>query len=240
MSSLIYLSKNDVPFKEAQVNIHQPTINEISFIGEESFHVGCQFLTFSSNMIPIEDKVLLGDKTDFEIFMSIMNGKDQIKYCNDAVLVLTLLFPGYEIKLTGTEIVLQGPSGICRINQLNFDAFKEIVSNIFQLNDSDTNGAYNPADARAAKIAEKFNKRKQLLAERKGETLEDLSVLGRLVSILAVGEQKDMNSLMDLTVAQLKNEFKRYQLKYQNDIYFEAKLAGAQNLDEIEDWMKPI
>ena len=45
---------------------------------------------------------------------------------------------------------------------------------------------------------------------------------------------------MQLTVAQLKDEFARYQLKYQNDIYLRAKMAGAQDLEEIEDWMKPI
>ena len=59
-------------------------------------------------------------------------------------------------------------------------------------------------------------------------------------SILTVGEQKDRISLMQLTVSQLKDEFVRYQLKYQNDIYLRAKMAGAQDLEEIEDWMKPI
>ena len=47
-----------------------------------------------------------------------------------------------------------------------------------------------------------------------------------------------MNSLMNLTVPQLKNEFKRYQLKYQNDIYLQARMAGAQDLEEVEDWMQ--
>jgi hypothetical protein len=89
-------------------------------------------------------------------------------------------------------------------------------------------------------IAEKFNKRKKILAERKGEKIEEIAILERYISILTVGEQKDRNSLMQLTVSQLKDEFARYQLKYQNDIYLKAKLAGAQDLEEIEDWMKPI
>ena len=242
MNKLIYLSKNDIPFKEAQVNIHQPTIDEISLISEESFHIGCQFLNFSLDMIPEKDKFYLENKTDFEIFMSIMNSKESLKYCNDALLVLTLLFPEYEIKLTEVEILLLGgPAGCGRINKFNFNVFKEILVNMFQLNFSgDGSNAYNPADARAAKIAEKFNKRKKILAERKGEKIEDIDILERYVSILTVGEQKDRNSLMQLTVSQLKDEFARYQLKYQNDIYLRAKMAGAQDLEEIEDWMKPI
>ena len=96
-NNLLYLSKNDIPFKEAQVNIHQPTINEISLIGEESFHIGCQFLIFSSDNLVNKDKVNLENKTDFEIFMSIMNSKDKIEYRDCAKMVLILLFPDYNV-----------------------------------------------------------------------------------------------------------------------------------------------
>ena len=92
-NELLLLSKNDIPFTQAQVNIHQPTIKEISFIGEESFHIGSQFLNFSINNLPYEDKIHLTDKTDFEVFMSMMNSKEKVKYKIDALLVLTLLFP---------------------------------------------------------------------------------------------------------------------------------------------------
>ena len=33
-NELLLLSSNDIPFLEAQVNIHQPTLSEISLIGE--------------------------------------------------------------------------------------------------------------------------------------------------------------------------------------------------------------
>ena len=71
-NELLLLSKNDIPFLEAQVNIHQPTISEISLIGEESFFSGCQFLNFSKSMLQTKDKTDLENKSDFEIFMSIM------------------------------------------------------------------------------------------------------------------------------------------------------------------------
>ena len=239
-NSLLYLSKNNIPFKEAQVNIHQPTINEISLIGEESFHIGCQFLIFSSDKLVDKDKLNLGNKTDFEIFMSIMNGKDKTEYVNCAKMVLLLLFPDYNITFTEKEIVLQNATGVGRINNFNYDAFKEIVINMFKLNESGEGGeAYNPADAYAAKIAEKFKKRQQQLAKQKGESVESIAIFERYISILTVGEQKDRNQLMELTVPQLKDEFKRYRLKLDFDHYIQYKLAGAQNLDnDIEDWMK--
>ena len=34
---LLQLSKNDVPFVEANLIIHQPTLKEIAYIGEETF-----------------------------------------------------------------------------------------------------------------------------------------------------------------------------------------------------------
>ena len=96
-NDLLLLSKNDIPFTQAQVNIHQPTIKEISLISEESFHIGCQFLNFSINNLSREDKISLANKTDFEVFMSIMNNKEKAKYKVDTLLVLTLLFPNYQI-----------------------------------------------------------------------------------------------------------------------------------------------
>lgn len=240
LDSLLLLSGNDIPFIEAQVNIHQPTIKEISLISEESFHIGCQFLIFSLDSLSEQDKISLGNKTDFEVFMSIMNSKEKVQYRSDALSVLTLLFPDYEIKLTDKEIFLMSPKGPGRINNFNFTEFKEIISDMFVLNDLADGKGYNPADAYAKKIAEKLNKAKQKIAKEKGENIDKIAIFSRYVSILAVGEHKDMNSLMNLTVPQLKNEFQRYQLKYQNDIYLQARMAGAQDLEEVEDWMQAL
>ena len=37
MDDLLFLSGNDIPFPEAKVVIHQPSLKEIAFIGEETF-----------------------------------------------------------------------------------------------------------------------------------------------------------------------------------------------------------
>jgi len=41
LNQLLLLSRNDIPFPEARVTIHQPTLKEIGFIGEDTFFIGC-------------------------------------------------------------------------------------------------------------------------------------------------------------------------------------------------------
>lgn len=239
-NELLLLSGNDIPFREAQINIHQPRLKEISFIGEESFHIGCQLLNFSINILGMVDKSDLSNKSDFEIFMSIMNGKEKFKYKTDALMVLTLIFPDYQIKIDKDKILLQKDNFCSSINKLNFDSFKDIISSMFDLEDSREEGNYNPSDAYAKKIAEKFKKRKEILAKQTGINLKKVSIFSRYVSILSVGERKDVNTLMDYTVYQLKDEFKRFQMKESFDFYMKAKLAGAQDLEEVDNWMDDI
>ncbi len=41
----------DIPFVQAGVSIHQPRLNEISYIGESNFHIGSHFLLFDKNKL---------------------------------------------------------------------------------------------------------------------------------------------------------------------------------------------
>lgn len=239
---LLLLSNNDIPFPQARINIHQPTLREISFIGEESFHIGCQFLNFSIDKLSHEDKSNLVNKTDFEVFMSVMNSKEKAKYKVDALLVLTLLFPDFHIKFDIDKIILEQEGVLTSsINQLNFDAFKDILASMFCLNDAEQKeGSYNPADQYAAKIAEKLKKRQAKLAKEKGIDTQKIAIFSRYVSILAVGEHKDINELMNYNIYQLKTEFKRFQKKQEFDFYIQAKMAGAKDLEDVDNWMDEI
>ena len=75
LNDLLLLSKNDIPFIGAQINIHQPTIKEIALIGEENFFSGCEMLNFSKEILSEQDRINLAKLTNFEILMSIMNDK---------------------------------------------------------------------------------------------------------------------------------------------------------------------
>ena len=101
-------------------------------------------------------------------------------------------------------------------------------------------GEYNPADGFAAKIAAKLKARHDKLKKQHKEKDAPKEIFNLYISILAVGEQKDINSLMNYTVYQLTDEFTRYQKKLAYDMHMQAIMAGATDLDEVEYWMEDI
>ena len=239
-NELLLLSGNDIPFIEAQVTIHQPTIKEIAYIGEEAFFTGCELINFSKNVLSDEDKMNLEDKTNFDILIAILRERNAVmqRNRNCVEMVLALIFPWYTINIMNDAIVLEKEEEKYSINNENFEAFKIVFNKMFAFSRDETRD-YNPSGDLAKRIAEKLKKRHQKLAEIKKEQ-KKIDILSRYVSILAVGEQKDMNSLLNLSVYQLFDEFERYKLKMSYDIYFQAKMAGAKDLKEVEDWMKDI
>ena len=242
LSDLLLLSGNDIPFPEAQVTIHQPTLKEIAYIGEEAFFTGCGFLDFSKNLLSSEDRTRLAQYDDFDIFMSIIIKPDKAtkRSIESAFLVLSLIFPLYTIEVRIDALVLKNDKEERYINKTNFAKFKQILSSMFGLKLGGDSEAYNPEGDMATKIAEKFKRRHEKLMKLAKEEIGDgkrISILNRYASILAVGTQKNLPDLMSYTVWQIFDEFQRFQLKMQWDAYIQARMAGAQNLDEVDNWM---
>ena len=239
-NELLLLSGNDIPFIEAQITIHQPTIKEIAYIGEEAFFTGCELINFSKNILSEQDKVNLENKTNFDILIAILRERNAVmqRNRNCVEMVLALIFPWYTIDIKQDAIVLAKEEENHSINNENFEAFKVIFNQMFAFSRDNTRD-YNPSGEIAKRIAEKLQKRHQKLAEL-NEGKKKIDILSRYISILAVGEQKDINSLLNLSVYQLFDEFERFKLKMNYDIYFQAKMAGAKDLKEVEDWMKDI
>lgn len=240
VNDLMLFSGIDIPFPQAQIAIHQPTIKEISLIGEESFYSGCGALNFSKNSLSSEDRIALKDFTDFEILMSMINNRSfntqQTRI--DILMILTLLFPDYQIKISQQEISLIKEDESHLINSGNFEEFKKILMAMFCLKGKGSETEYNPSGDKAREIIEKLNKRKQKIAEQNGD--QKVSVLNRFASILAIGQKQDLNEILDYTVYQLFDQFDRFTLKEQFDIHLKAQLAGARDLGEIEDWKKDL
>lgn len=244
MNELLLLAGSDIPFPEARITIHQPTLKEISYVGEQSFFTGCGFLDFSKDILTEKDKTRLVNIDDFDIFMSMLISKEpSIKpNVDSAFLVLSLIFPLHEAAIEVREnsfaLVLQKEDEKCEINKSNFSKFKEILREMFGFSVGDQKDGYNPSGSMAEKIANKFKKRQQQLQEFTKELSgKRISILSRYSSILAVGLQKDLNDLMQYTVYQLYNEFQRFQLKVQWDAHIQARMAGAKDLGEIDNWM---
>lgn len=239
LDELLLLSGNDIPFRMGRCTIHQPRLNEIAYIGEEAFHIGSRFLLFDKDNLQMQDKSGLDNQSNFNIFMSVMNSAESARHKTDAMLVLTLMFPNAKVKIDRDKILLQQENIESSVNEYNFDEFQDIVRQMFCLNSmGGEGGQYNPADALANKIAEKFKKRQQKLAGMKEN--QKVNIFSRYASILAVGLQKDMNEIMQYTVYQIMDEFERFKLKQDFDVYVQAKMAGAKDMEEVKNWMEDI
>jgi len=240
LNDLLLLSGTDIPFPQAQITIHQPTIKEISYIGEEALFAGCELLNFSKDKLSPEDKINLENKSNFEILMSIMKDRNLAVQKNKvyAIMVLTLIFPDYKVSIESKQIALIKEEKKHCLNDDNFEEFKNIISTMFCLK-SHNKDDYNVKSNKAKELAEKLKKGRAKAAQAKGES-QKIALLSRYVSILAVGEYKSFDTLLNYTVYQLFDEFERFELKQSFDMYTQAKMAGAKDLDDIENWMKDI
>ena len=101
------------------------------------------------------------------------------------------------------------------------------------------NDAFNPVNDDAKRIADKIMRGRQRVAAQ--HAAEDGgSTLTRYLSILAVGLNMELDAISKLTLFQLYDLIERYMLNSAWDVYVKQRLAGAQDIQEPENWMKPI
>ena len=126
---LLLLSGNDIPFTSSGVTIHQPTIKEIAYLGEDIFFTGYQMLIISKNILSQEDKVNLETLTNFDILIAILEERNAVmqKNRNCIQMVLMLLFPEYEIAFTKKAIILKKENEESSLNRNNFEEFQDIL-----------------------------------------------------------------------------------------------------------------
>ena len=242
-NKLLFFTNNDIPFTSAKIVIHNPTIKEIGLIGETTFRIAVHLILYIPKIIrKSQDNSGLSNKSDFEIFIAIVNNKDQqeVNAKQNFMSLLFLLFPNFEIKIRERDIQLvKAEEGIVSfIDDTNFLEFQQILSKMFPGTDSDKN-VYIPADSRAQAIANKLMEGKN----KKNKELEnekDISVYKRYASILSIGLQMDLNTILNYTVEQIETQFQRYILKVKWDAHYAAQLACATGLDEAEDWMSEV
>lgn len=155
--------------------------------------------------------------------------------------ILMLIFPDYELMYMPSMIVLtktyqDGTKEQGMITQDNYEQFKKIVKEMFCLSDL-KNQDYNPANKVAERIANKLRQRHKKLEKKQADEKKSISILSRYVSILTIGNHHTISELMQYTIYQLFDQFRRFEKKFAYDTWFSAKLAGAQNLDDVDNWL---
>ena len=244
VNETLLTSGADVPFIEAGLVIHQPTLTEIGLIGGETeFRWGCEVLNISKDSLKQDmDKSVLESIDNFDIFMKLMNDHDKEMHSlkESAINVLSILFPSYEMTISKETIDFTKDSETHSIRKANFPTFQKILVDICCLKGSDNDSKeYNPASEVAKQIAEKMRKgRAQAALSKKNN--KKISILSRYASILAIGLRIDLRVIMGYTVFQIYDQYKRYQLWEINDFHAKARLAGATELENPEDWRQDL
>lgn len=229
----------DIPAPELQAIIHQPSIKEISYIGEQSFFVGLQSLTVNKNLLP-QGNSLLESTTNFQIFMTIMK-EQETKDKKEAVITLfQLIFPNTQIILTPNSILLNKEGQQSFIDENNFEVLQDYIKEVFCVNSGPMDQTtFNPADEKAREIAEKLMRGRQRVAEQKGEAKG--SAFGRYLSILTIGlNAMSLSEAMNLTMYQMYDLVERYTLYLNWDLDIRTRLAGGKPDSKPDDWMKNI
>ena len=234
----------DIPAPSLQTTIHQPTIKEISYIGEEGFYIAAQYLCLNKKMF-IKDESLLETITNFQVLMKVL---EQLQQENPVIKeyiisLLTLLFPGYKVIFMPQSIILNDmeKKENILIDDNNFEELQALLNQIFCVNSGamGENTNFNPQGKKAQEIADKIMAGRRKLAAEQGD--QKSSVLARYLSILTVGTNTmPIESCWNLTLYQLYDLVERYTLFVNWDIDVRTRLAGGKPDSKPDNWMKDI
>lgn len=229
----------DIPIPELQTAIHQPTIKEVSMLGEKNFFTGIQWLCIQKTMY-LEDETLLANTTNFQIFMTMINEKQMADKKECVIQALSLLFPIAKIIFTPRSLIINQGEISSTIDEGNFDIFQRVLQDMFCLGKTDQQ-AYNPGNKKAKEIADKLMKARQKVAAAKAKDQGDGSMFGQYLSILTIGVgSMTLQDCIELTMYQLYDLVERYTLYMNWDLDIRSRMAGAKADKPVENWMKPI
>ena len=246
VDKLRLMSKTDIPFPQAGLTVTQPSIYDISYAGEDYVMKGAKILLINKNSIDSEDKVALDNMTDFEILLKLIRDKDpNVKLTvSFAMLTLQLLFPNYKVDLTNDNQLrftnISDSSDMHFVNKTNFQELQFIIGSVFCLNeDLEEMESYERMGEMAKKIAEKLKKRHQKLNSLKEKPEDEVeSVFADIASILSIGNHMDINTIVQYSIYQLLDQFKRFQLKQAFDIDIIVLSNGGKLDREPTNWLE--
>lgn len=249
MNKLQLMSGVDIPIPELQTSIHQPTIKEISYLGELEYFTTMQLLCFNKDVLIASNPQgasVLSVMNNFQIFMTLITDpkvEDVAQKRNNILSIFTLLFPDYGCQFLPTGLFFNNAKTKHNfvLNETNFDALKDILQEVACINSTTggQNSSFNPNGKKAAEIAAKLLKGRARAAKDKGYSVD--GTLTRYVSILTIGlHSMSLQDLLNCTVYQLYDLIERFGLNIGWDLDIKSRLAGAKPDDKPDDWMKDI
>lgn len=235
--SLALMSGVDIPIPECQIAVHQPTLKEISLIGEKAFYIGAQTICINKSMV-VKDKSGLENTSNFQIFMTIMSDQAEVDKKQSVKQLLQIVFPNTQTIFTPQSIIInvKNQESVI-IDEKNFECLQDILKKVFCLSSGEQD-TFNPANEKAKEIVEKLMRgRARIAAERSSEG----SALIQYTSVLAVGLQSmSLQEIFMLTLYQFYDLIQRYTLFVNWDLDVRTRLAGGKPDSQPDNWMKNI
>ena len=238
---LALMCGSDIPVPECKLVIHQPSVYEISMLGEKSFFTGAQCLSIYKSMF-IQDKTVLSEINNFQIFMTIMQEKSAKDKKEAVEQVLLLLFPKQQVLFTPNSLLFRSTGEqdeTVIIDESNFEQLQEVLRKVFCVTTGPMDQqAFNPGGNKAQEIARKLQRgRERIAAENNNKST---SVISQYLSILAVALHQSLESLIHLTIYQLYDLIERYHLWIAWDLDVRTRLAGGKPDSKPDNWMKNL
>lgn len=214
----LYLSGSPIAVPMCAIYITQPTIKQIVQFGEEQFLMAVQLLSnteeFLGDIRNEQGNSELRNMSDFQILLVMIQQDSSVKKCIQNL--FEIIFPDYKVEYTlnSMDFYLREEEESHMVGQITpftFPTFQTIIKELFSLRMDGSEGEYNPANAAAKEIADKFKKAKNKRARlEKGSSDKNISIFGTYTSVLAIGMVIDINVLFGYTPFQLYDTFQRY------------------------------
>lgn len=233
--TLNLISATDIPLVECGLTLHQPTIKEISMLGEINFWSSAQILTIKASSVEGGENY-----SNFQIFITMMHDPKFKEKATKVLELLSLILPlNSKVSLLPRALLINLNQDNIIIDENNFTYFQDAIREMWCLSGKQSN-EFNPGSAAAAEIARKLERGRQRVAAQKSSSEGNSSVFSQYLSILSIGLHIHINELTNLTVYQLYDLIERYTLKTHWDLDIKQRLAGGKPDSEAENWMKVI
>lgn len=225
----------------------QPTLHSIGLLGQANFYTAVILLAYPSRVVKLSKEMKDFQFNDFDIIMQVMRAEDDASKINSslALMLLSMMFPQYEIKAVGNMILLNQKENGSQviINSNNYENIRQAIIQIFKLEElvgSET--IDNKDDSPMVKrIKEKFRKRHEILA-KKNKGSGKMDILSRYMSIVSIGLNIPMTDIKQYTVYELFDNYKRAQLKDEFDLYVKraTSFGGVKKEEKVVNWQKSL
>lgn len=258
INDLTLIGGSAIYLKDFDIEVHQPTIEEIAHIGgEQVLYQSLSIFSFDSS--PLEEylssldlsnnelEILKLDIKPYDVFLFVLQVYTTQGYEEEAEYLMGiteklfgLLFPSYKFNYNKEDnhLILAGKEDddYIVIDRDLFDIIEDITDQIFLtdvfLAKSDTSNMSEEAKA----IAEKMKKAEEKIKEMSDDEEGEDSQFALMISILGVSHHIDY--LNSLTVYQLYNQFTRHNLKEQFEQVQRSAMFGGKQ--EVVNWYKKI